>query len=121
MLSQLTSIVRNSDICQNILVCIISLFGAHVVFIIGTCGLHPVHVCCSTPVSVVLAVSRTNAMLCVAERTLTPEVNKATTVPPSSHKPLLVDQRPNAFQSTQRPLPPTPGDNKLPEKPSGEL
>lgn len=54
-------------------------------------------------------------MLCVAERTPTPEVKKATTFPASSHKP------PGAFQSTQRPLPPTPGDSKLSEKLSGEL
>jgi hypothetical protein len=56
-----------------------------------------------------------SVMLCVAERTPTPEVKKAPTFPASSHKPLLVDRPPGVFQSTQRPLPPTP------ERPSGEL
>jgi len=59
--------------------------------------------------------------MCVAERTPTPDVKKATTFPASSHKPLLVDRPPGTFQNTQRPLPPTPGDTKLSEKSSGEL
>jgi len=62
-----------------------------------------------------------SVMLCVAERTPTPEVKKPTTFPASSHKHLLVDRTPGAFPSTQRPLPPTPGDSKLSEKPNGEL
>lgn len=52
------------------------------------------------------------------ERTPTPDVKKATTFPASSHKPSLVDRPPGTFQSTQRPLPPTPGDTKLSEKSS---
>ena len=62
-----------------------------------------------------------SVMLCVAERTPTPDLKKATTFTTSSHKPLPLDRQPGAFQSTQRPLPPTPADSKLSEKPIGEL
>ncbi|XP_023706055.1 protein piccolo isoform X3 [Cryptotermes secundus] len=52
------------------------------------------------------------------ERAPTPEVKKGPALPVSSHKPPSVEQRPITFQSTQRPLPPTPDDSKLPEKPT---
>jgi hypothetical protein len=73
------------------------------------------------PLSVALALCIwTNVMHCYAERAPTPEVKKATALPPSSHKSPPVEQRPITFQNTQRPLPPTPEDNKLPEKSSSE-
>ena len=89
----------------NILVAIISLLG----LLLG----HEVYILC--------VCAAASVMLCVAERTPTPEVKKATTFPAPSHKPLLVDRPLGAFQNTQRPLPPTPGDSKLSEKPNGEL
>jgi hypothetical protein len=73
------------------------------------------------PLSVALAQRIwTNVMHCYAERAPTPEVKKGGPLPVSSHKPPSVEQRPITFQNTQRPLPPTPEDNKLPEKPSSE-
>jgi len=57
-------------------------------------------------------------MLCVAERTSTPEVKKAPTFPASSHKPSGVDR---PFPSNSRPLPPTPVNSISSEKSSGEL
>jgi hypothetical protein len=62
----------------------------------------------------------TNVMHCFTERAPTPEVKKAVTVPTASQKPLPVDQRPVTLQGSQRPLPPTPEDKKLPEKPGSE-
>ncbi|XP_021921143.1 B-cell linker protein-like isoform X2 [Zootermopsis nevadensis] len=51
------------------------------------------------------------------ERTPTPEVKKAATLPTASHKLSPADQRPVTLQGSQRPLPPTPEDKKLLEKP----
>lgn len=66
------------------------------------------------------ALADTNVMCCYTERTPTPEVKKAATLPTASHKPPPVDQRPVTLQSSQRPLPPTPEDKRLKEKPDSE-
>jgi hypothetical protein len=108
MLSQLPNSGINFDICLNILVYVISLL----VLLLE----------CVVDILIESAAALpTNVTLCVAERTPTPEVKKTTAFPPSNHKPMLADARPSTLQSTQRPLPPTPGDNKLLEKPNGEL
>jgi hypothetical protein len=107
MLSELPNIGSNSEqpgCCHFLVWC--------------TCWVYYWNMMCTSCVCVCVCCS---VMLCVAERTPTPEVKKATAFPASSHKPLLVDRPPGASQSTQRPLPPTPGDSKLSEKPSGEL
>jgi hypothetical protein len=66
-----------------------------------------------------VALADTNVICCFTERTPTPEVKKAATLPTASQKPPPVDQRPVTLQGSQRPLPPTPED-KLPEKPGSE-
>lgn len=70
-------------------------------------------VCCVVPAD-------TSVTRCFTERTPTPEVKKAATLPTASHKLSPADQRPVTLQGSQRPLPPTPEDKKLLEKPGSE-